>query len=168
MNETTNTPTVSFSLTYRNLRALFIAGFALNALIFFLPAFKVKVGSVLGMGGEVRTFSALTLTREVIQAGHIGVGLFFVIVFCIAVAFVVVAIKYPRRWVFITGACYTVFWLIFGFFSGENKDTQQLFLPQLLGYIASAMTLAGFWIRPPTQAAARIASAESKHETPVA
>ena len=168
MNETQNPPTVSFSATYRNLRALFIAGFALNAILFFVPALKAKVGGFLGFGGEERTFSVLTLTREIIQAGHLGLGLFFVIIFCIAVAFVVLAIKYPRRWLFITGACYTIVWFIFALFSGSGKDTEELFLPKLLGYVASALTLSGFWVRPPAPTATIPPILERKNESPVA
>jgi len=140
---------VSFSLTYRNLRALFFAGFALTAVLTFVPALKAEVGGFMGMGGEERSLSALDLIRLLFQGGQAGLGILFVLMFCTTVAFAVLAIKYPRRWVFIAGSCYAVFGILLAFFSGSNKDIQYYFLPRLLGYIATAMTLTGFWVRPP-------------------
>src|SRR5437667_12507513 len=91
MNETTTTPTVSLSLSYRNLRLAFLAGFALNILLTFVPSMKVKVGGLIGVGGEEKTLSALNAIRLISQAGQFGVALLFVLFFCITVAFLVLA-----------------------------------------------------------------------------
>jgi hypothetical protein len=149
MNEPENPPTVSFSLTYRNLRALFIAGFVLQCVLVFVPSLRMTVGSVMGYGGEVRTFSDLEIIRLLFQGGKMGLGTYLVILFCATATFAVLAIKYPRRWVFIAGSCFTIYGIIYGVFAGSDPNVQYLFLPRLLDYISSAMTLGGFWVRPP-------------------
>ena len=141
MNEPQNAPTISFSLTYRNLRTLFIAGFAYQAVEFFIPTFKA-------VGGD-KSFSTLDLIRLIFQMGHYGMGIYCVLIFCAAVAFAVLGFKYPQRWVFIAGSSFMVFMLILDFFQGSNPNLQEIFLTKLLGYIASAMSLTGFWIKPP-------------------
>lgn len=97
MNETTTAPTISFALTYQNLRALFIAGFTLDAVLFFVPVIKTKVGSFAGIGGEERTLSALDLTHALMQSEHAGRGIFYVVIFSAMVAFAVLAIKIRAR-----------------------------------------------------------------------
>jgi len=104
MNEPSNTPTISFSLSYRNLRTLFIVGFGYQAIEFFITTLKV-------VGGQ-QTFSALDIIRLVFQNGNPGLGFMLVLLFCAAVAFVVLGFQYPRRWVFIAGSLFVVFCLI--------------------------------------------------------
>jgi hypothetical protein len=163
MNETQNVPTVSFSFTYGSLRALFFVGFALSAVLEFVPVLKMKVGGFMGIGGEERSMSALDLIRLLFQGGQTGLAILFVLMFCVTLAFAALALKYPRRWVFIAGSCYAVFVIVLDFFSGSNKDVEYYFLVQLLGYIATAITLTGFWVRPPVQTTAAQPAPQSSH-----
>jgi hypothetical protein len=122
----------------------------MEAVLWFVPTYKVAVGGLIGQGGQERSLSNLDAVRLVIQSGQLGLGILFVLFFCITAAFVALAMKYPRRWVFIAGSCFELFELVFDFFSGSNPNMQPYLLPQLLGYVAAAMVLAGLWVKPPT------------------
>lgn len=149
MNKESNPPQEGFSLTYRSLSILFIAGFTIQAVLWFVPAAKVTVGGLIGQGGQELSLSNLDAVRLLIQSGQVGLGILFVTFFCITVAFVALAMKYPRRWVFIAGSCFEFFGMVLNFFSGSNPNVQHYLLPQLLGYVAAAMVLTGLWIKPP-------------------
>jgi hypothetical protein len=130
-------PVVSVSLGYRNLRALFIVGFVLEIILTFVPCH----------GADGRSFSDFESIRWAFQQGRDGLAFLSVSMFCFAVACAALAIAYPRRWVFIAGACFAAFNLILELFSGSNGNVY--FLPQLLDYVATAMMITGFWIKPP-------------------
>lgn len=95
-------PVVSVSLGYRNLRALFIAGFVLEIILTFVPS----------RGADGRSFSDFESIRWAFQQGRDGLAFLSVSMFCFTVACAALAIAYPRRWVFIAGACFAAFGLI--------------------------------------------------------
>lgn len=152
MTEPTRAPDIgpsSSSSKYRSYRRVFIGGFALSILLWFVPSVTMKVGGFLGVGGEEKTLSVLDVVRMLFRAGHLGFAFFLVLLFCISAAFLVLAIKYPRRWVFVAGSSYAVFGIILDVFSGSGTDVHYIYLPKAMGYLATAMTLVGFWCKPP-------------------
>jgi hypothetical protein len=151
MSELSETPTVSFTLSSQILRVLFVAGFALNAALTFVPTLKNESGGFMGLGSEKQSLSGFDIVRMTFQHGQGGLGVFYVLVFCIPVAFAVLGITYPRRWVFITGSCFTVFLLLLNLFAGSAEGVEYYFLPRLLGYLSFAMTLTGFWVKTSTK-----------------
>lgn len=155
MSDTPNSPSVQPSFSYRNLRALFVVGFALDAAMVFVPSFRMKVGGFMGMGGEERSLSVLDAIRLAFANGQFGIGMFFVLCFCAAVAFAVLAVKFPRRWVFVAGSCFAAFMTVLSIFmgSGDDAHTHRYLLPRLIGYVCAVLQLVGFWVRPPIEPA---------------
>lgn len=129
-----------YSFVYKNLQAVFFLGFALSVVLWFVPA-----GEINGVA-----FSLFDLTRLIFQRSfNQGFGVVLFLSFCASIAFAVLTIQLPRRWVFIAGACYTSVWLLYNWFlSGpSNESVKVFFLYNLFDYVSSAMTLTGFWIR---------------------
>jgi hypothetical protein len=129
---------------------MFVAGFGLDALLFFVPYYHARVGGFLGIGAQQRSFSILELIQLTFANGREGQGLFSVLVFCSMIVFAVLGIKHARRWVFLSGACLSAFFLILALFRGASSGLEPYFLPRLLDFAASGMQLTGFWINPPT------------------
>ncbi|HEY7214235.1 MAG TPA: hypothetical protein VIC28_06365, partial [Thermoanaerobaculia bacterium] len=138
-------------MRYGMLRRLFVLGYSMNIVLWFVPAFRMKVGGDLGFGAEDKVFSMLSMVRLISQTSP-GWTLFFVVTFASNIVFLVLAFAYPKRWLFIIGASIAAPFMLWGFFSGENPDIHQFLVPRLLGYVATALTLIGFFIRPPVQA----------------
>jgi hypothetical protein len=156
MNARSQAPALNFLLTYRNLRALFIAGFVIKAILFFIPSFSMRAGGFMGRGGEERSMSRFDLSRVASPVGqspnpYASIGTVFA--FCILITFILLAVCYPRRWVFIAGACVTAIGILGGillFFVLPNHNNHRFFFPRLLHFVATAMVLSGFWIKPNT------------------
>lgn len=148
MTDKTNDLQISFLFSYKNLRALYIAGNVLNAIVFVLPYLSYR-GGTFGRPGNV-VYSTLEICRLSLDNGILGWGLIMVLTFCGSVALAALAISYPRRWVFIAGSCYTAFWLMFDFFSVTDPNVQYIFLTRFLEKVAITLTLVGFWVKPPT------------------
>jgi hypothetical protein len=140
MLESNDAPTITIKVTQSKLRAMFVAGFGLNAVSFFFPSYHAP-------GVVDRMFSSLEIIRSQFANGRDGWGLFNVLAFCSIVGFAVLGMKYPRRWVFLSGACVTCFLLVMEIFTGSGR-LEQLFLPRLLDYVATGMQILGFWIHP--------------------
>jgi hypothetical protein len=143
-----NGTTITIRITHSRLRVMFIAGFWLHVVLTFVPAYGARVGGFLGIGAQERSFSLLEVIRLAFANGKEGVGLLNVLWFCSMVAFAVLGMKQPQRWVFLGGACVTSFFLVLNFFSGSAAGVELYLLPHVLGFIASGMQLSGFWIKP--------------------
>lgn len=139
-------------VSYRRLRNLFLLGYALNIVLWFVPAITMRVGTFLGVGGEDKTFSMFSLVRLISQQGKLGLTIFFVSVFASNIVFIVLALALPRRWVFLTASSVAAFLILLGLFSGSSEQAQYFLIPRLLGWAASLLTLIGFFIRPPMAA----------------
>lgn len=134
---------------YYRLRALFLLGYALNILLWFVPMARMKVGGFLAFGAEEKTFSMLSMVRLLSQQGALGMTLFLVAVFASNIVFIVLALALPRRWVFLTASSVAAFFILLNLFSGSNEQTTYFLVPKVLGWIASLLTLLGFAIKPP-------------------
>lgn len=132
---------------YQVLRSLFIVGYVMNFALWFAPIIRMKVGGIIGIGAEVRSFSMFSLITA-ISSTNPGQTFLAVLVFASDILFIVLAITYPRRWIFILASSVGVLVLLYSLFIVKLPGMHFL-LPQVLGYVAAALTLTGFLIRPP-------------------
>ncbi len=153
MNEEPRQIPISVPLTYPTLRGVFVAGLLLDLVLTFVPAYRTKVGSFLGFGGEERSLSAFDMIRIQLQ-NQSGWGVFNVAYFGAYAALVVLAWKQPKRWVFVTGAALAAFALLLELFIGPWDSIYYYPVPRLLHYVAGACVIAGFFARPPSRRAA--------------
>ena len=140
--DSNQTPSV-YSFLYKNLQAVFFFGFALSVVLFFVPCAETNV----------MVLSLFDCTRLCLQNNvNLGLGSLLFFSFCSSLTFAVLTIQHPRRWVFIAGACYTSFWLLYDWFlSGPDDGSVKVYvLWNVFQYASSAMILTGFWIRPDT------------------
>jgi len=138
-----NQPPAIFTFLGKNLQVVFFLGFALSVVLFFVPCVETND----------MVFSGFDVTRILLQK-NVSMGTAFILFFsfCASLTFAVLAIQYPRRWVFIAGACYTSLWLLYGWFHSGSDDgsPKVIFLFKLFDYASSTMILTGFWIWPDT------------------
>jgi hypothetical protein len=149
MSEERREATISVPIGYRTTRLVFLAGLLLDLILWFVPAYRMMVGGVLGFGGEWRSLSALDVTRLNFQRGQAGWGFLDVAFFAATAVVLFLAWKQPKRWVFVAGASIFAFGLLLEFFMGSSESVQRYFLPRLLYYLAALAALTGFWIKPP-------------------
>ena len=138
---TSSSGTPSASNLYHLLRNLFLLGYVLNIVLWFIPTMRV---------GEQPALSAFSLVRLVSQLGNWGATILLVLVFASNVAFVVLALAYPRRWVFIVASSVASFLILLNLFSASNPEMHNLIIPRVLQWCAEFLTLTGFFIKPPT------------------
>lgn len=138
---------------FQLLRQLFIAGYAIALILFFVPSIEItsRTHTSLFSAPETSTdsYSTFEITRLLGKKGEMGLQLFVVASFAISAALLILAITYPKRWVFITGASMTAFFLLWNLFSAPDEHVKALFLPAIVGYISSGLALLGFFVRPP-------------------
>lgn len=149
MNEAINSETSS--PVYGFLRTLFILGLLTNLALTFVPSMQMRAGGFLGFGGEEKLLSSYNMIQMLFNQGQVGLGIFLVGLFAVNIALAVLALTNPKRWVFVTAACITAFSLLLNLFSGSNESVKILSTPKTIGYIASALMLLGFFIKPPIQ-----------------
>jgi hypothetical protein len=137
---------------YRLLRTLFIAGLALSVILYFVPFYK-PAGDVLkawlATGGVARRLSSFDLCRLLVHTGHVQWGAFYMALSGIEVALLVLALRRPRRWVFVAGSCEQLYLLISFLLRPASTDLSDPWLTHLLLYVSSVLCLTGFLIRPP-------------------
>ncbi len=134
---------------YETLRRFFLLGYAMNIVLWFVPAVKARVGGFFGFGGKEELLSMFSFARMVSQ-GSPGLAMFLVLVFASNIVFIVLALKYPKRWIFLAGSSLAAFFLLLDVFSSNSNDqVRYLLLPRLLDWAATALTLTGFLIKPP-------------------
>jgi len=153
MNNTQSDRVLTFTVSFRNLRTIFIVGFLIEVVLWFVPAGVLETTGFLGLQIQRQVVSALDIVRMLFQLQKEGFGFLYVLFFCAELAFLVLAIFYARRWVFVAGACFVAFLLILDIFTGSSQNFHPYFLSRAVGYLAAAMALTGFWIRPQRTAA---------------
>lgn len=146
MSEISRPPTFSSALRYQHPRAIFICGFALATFLWFIPTISVVT--------EWRTesLSNFQLARFLIESRQFGLCFLVAVPCLISFAITVLAVRYPRRWVFILGSFYALCAIAHGAFIGATAAMEFVdvyFAPKILTYVASVMGLIGFIIRPP-------------------
>jgi len=136
---------------YTNLKRVFIFGYALKIVLWFLPAVKVSPESFISIWGDDKILSMFSFVR-LLSKWSFDLTMLMVLVFASNIVFIILAFKHPKRWIFLTGSSFTVFFLLMDMFStSSNHQVHYLILPKILGYVTDAMTLTGFLIKPPLQ-----------------
>jgi len=135
---------------FPTLRFLFVCGFALETVLTFVPKMQEKnfLGSMLGES-KLNSVSSYNQIQQIFQAGDFFTGLFAVTsLFTIGIAFIVLAFAYPKRWIFITGSSYAAYWILVALFIPGRGDAEYFIFYIILGYVANALKLSGFFVRP--------------------
>jgi len=130
--------------SYYNLRILFIIGYSISFILNFIPSFRIK-GSFFQ---PEKLLSVRDIVKILFGNGQVALGMFSVLLVAFAIVFVILAIKYPKRWVFVSGASFGVFGLFLSLFVGTPEGVEVLVIPAVISYIANAMILSGFFIKP--------------------
>src|SRR5580704_5803637 len=133
---------------YEHPRVIFIAAFTLEILLWFVPtiSFPTHLGGV--------SISSFRIARSLFLDGQSGEGFLVIFPLFISVVILVLAMKYPRRWVFICGACFAALVILSGVSHGRadlEVGMDVWFAPRILSYVASVMGLIGFVVRPPVR-----------------
>lgn len=132
------------------LRGCFIVGWVLHIVLAFVPMMEVKTGGFWGFGVQEKSLSPFQAGQMLFEQGTTVVGFLYVIYFSLTVAFLVLGIVRPVRWVFVAGASYGVFFVILAFSAGSPPENVTMYvLPEIVSYLAIALTLSGFWTKPP-------------------
>ncbi len=140
------------SKSYRALRLLFITGFALSFILYYIPCYK-PAGPVLtawtANGGAERRLSSFDLCRLLIRTGDVNWGAFYIALSLFELTILVLAIRRPRRWVFVAGSCEQLYLLLAFLLRSHSGDLPQPLITMLLGYASWPMCLSGFFVKPP-------------------
>lgn len=127
------------------MRTIFVSGYLISFIMAFVPTLRIK-------SGFFRPEQVLSL-KDIIQllfeggqtATEVLLGLFVLA----DIAFVVLAMKYPKRWVFLSGAILAAFGLFMNLFSPKAEGAELLVVPTAISLIAGALPLIGFVMNPP-------------------
>ena len=114
MNPTGETIEAAGPTRYGMLRRLFVLGYTMNIVLWFVPAFRIEIGP----WGGAEDFSILSMARLYSQTG-LGWILFFVVTFASNVVFLVLAFSHPRRWTFITASSIVAPYILWRSFSAR-------------------------------------------------
>jgi len=137
---------------YRLLRPVFVAGLVLSQILYFVPYYK-PAGDVLkawlAMGGAERHLSSFDLCRLLVGTGNVQWGGFYMALSGVELALVLLALRGPRRWVFIAGSCEQLYLLIAFMLRPSSEALTQHWFFASLAYVSWAMCLTGFFVKPP-------------------
>lgn len=138
-------------LRFQLLRALFVCGWVLSIVLTFVPSYRIRTrgGGFFDYYYEYRLLSGYDIIQLLYQEGELGLWMLFVLLFAVEIVFVVLAFKYPKQLVFIAGATFAALNLLLNLFSTPMEGIEVLLIPRVLGYIATAFILSGFFIKPP-------------------
>ena len=141
--------------TFRTLRALFLAGYVLNIILWFVPATFVGFFAGCGSSGGFLV-SMFSIVRLLSQQGNLGATIFFVLIFVSNIVFIALALALPRRWVFLTASSVAAFFILQGgligllrLFSASDEQMTYFLVFRVLQWVASLLTLLGFFMKPP-------------------
>ena len=152
---------------YRLLRPLFIAGMTLSLVLYFIPRYSPS-GDTLNAwnatGGDERSLSSFDLCLLLIRTGTPAWGAFYIASSGVEVLLLLLALRRPRRWVFIAGASEQLYFLLAFLLRPKGGDLSEALFPSLLPYVAWAMSLTGFFAKPPGTIATDRRSGALLHE----
>ena len=151
MNTTSDGAVIQFSRSARVLRTLFTVGFAVQAVDSVVPDVRLAGKTLqywLETGGTDRLVSDLDLIRFCFRLGLLGWGFYNMLMWVAPFAFIALAMKNPRRWVFVTGAVFAIYQLLFEYVGPQNSEIHVAPISLVLINIARAMALVGFWVKP--------------------
>ncbi|HTV43548.1 MAG TPA: serine/threonine-protein kinase [Candidatus Sulfotelmatobacter sp.] len=124
------------------LRAIFIAGFALAAIVNLIYTIMVVWRSTPELMQAVETGRLLRYFELIRAYSHLSVN------WIAPYVFIALAITFPRRWIFITGSIFAIYEFLFYPLGPQYSEIQFGLGSMALINIARAMALAGFWVKP--------------------
>jgi hypothetical protein len=140
------------SRIYRLLRPVFATGLALLLILYFVPCYEPS-GGILNAwtttGGGVRRLSSFDLCLLLVRTGNVQWGTFYIACSGAELILLLLVLLRPRRWVFIVGSCEQLYFLIAFLLRSRPDDLSQPFFWPLLWYAVWAMSLTGFFVKPP-------------------
>jgi hypothetical protein len=152
MKKTLDGTIAKTSRTYRLLRPVFAAGLALSLVLYFVPCYEPS-GAILNAWttrGEVaRPLSSFDLCLLLVRTGNVQWGAFYIASSGAELVLLLLALLRPRRWVFVAGSCEQLYFLAAFLLRSRADDLAQPLFWALLAYATWAMTLTGFFIKPP-------------------
>ncbi len=134
-----------FTNRYQTIRTLFITGFILNIILTFIPSASYQPYSYYEQ--PLKYLSAYDGIQILFKAQSFW-GFYFVFLFSLNIVFIVLAIKYPKGWIFIAGASVTGFNYVLSLFMPSNPDIHSVFVTAVFQYLASLFILSGFFANP--------------------
>ena len=145
---------------FRTLRALFITGYVLNIILWFVPSVRYFGPGLEGTESRFEGFlGSLSLGMSVVVFDQ-------VLIFASNFVFIALALALPRRWVFITASSVAALFIVVNLISlmgcpfsvlgtrysvlgGSHCTMTYILVPRVLQGVASLLTLLGFFIKPP-------------------
>lgn len=131
---------------YQTIRILFIVGCILKIVLTFLPS--VSYQSYSFSESPIKYMSDFEAIQILMKAQSFW-GFFYVIIFASNIAFLILALSYQRRWIFISGASVTALCFIIYLFSPSNPNVHSIFLTLLFQHLATIFLLLGYFAKPP-------------------
>lgn len=154
---------------YRLLRILFIIGMTLSLILYFVPRYKPS-GSILNAwtatGGIERHVSSFDLCLLLVRTGNPAWGAYYIALSAIELVLLLLALRHPGRWVFIVGSSEQLYLLIAFLLRPKSAALSEAFFSAFLTYAAWAMSLTGFFVKPPgTIATGRVSEAPFREQS---
>jgi len=131
---------------FQILRTIFILGCLINITLYFVPGFEVT--NLFDKSDGI--YSAYEIIKILGEHQKTGLQLLYVTIVVLYIVFTVLAISYPKRWIFILGASLTVFSLLWNFSSSGNGKIHYLLIFKILSNLGDVFILSGFFIKHPT------------------
>lgn len=128
------------------LKFLFIFGWVGLIILTFVPYKKMIVGDMYGIGGRMKAVSAYD-EIQILFRQNPGGAFIIVVVFALYIAFVILALVYAKRWIFLSGAIFGAFSLLLGLFMPPVAGEKYFILPKIISIIATILVLTGFFIK---------------------
>jgi serine/threonine protein kinase len=152
-SQETKAAIMNTSLSFVIPRTIFIVAFAINIIAWIIPNIRLSgtiLNAWLNTGGTYRLVNYPDLIQLCFRLGFAdwGWGIFDSLMFIWPFVFIALAILYPRRWVFVSGSIFAFYEFLFGLFFPHTGEIQVALICIVFLYIAKAMALAGFWVRP--------------------
>lgn len=130
---------------FRTLMTLFLSGYVLQIILWFVPTVEMSFGGFMGEEGALSMFSFVRLRS---QQGNVGFTFFAALLFASNIVVIALALALPHRWVFISASSVSAFGILLSLFSGSNDQMTYLLVPLVLAWVAKLLTLLGFFIKP--------------------
>ena len=134
----------------KTLRLLFIIGFGISIVLFFVPYKRVNPTRTDRLEGMVTGRAPIEgVVSPIEELRHDpAAALFGAILLSVYIAFFVLAIVYPKRWVFLAGAIYMSFSLLLALFVSPSENEHVFLIPNILSILSTILGLSGYFVKP--------------------
>jgi hypothetical protein len=127
---------------FRTLRVIFIAGYVGSIIVYFIPVEVMNNPNI--PPGSYSMFDIIKMIAQV----NPPVAMVMVFFFALNIVIVVLALTYPKRWVFIVGASYAALALMYSFVSSSGQMVEFSLIMAVISWAIVLAELTGFFIKP--------------------